>query len=123
MSLRNYETTFVLTPVLSAEQAQTVIDKFRHLLQEKKADIVHEDKIGLKKLAYPIQNKSMGVYHLFEFTATPAIVMALETAYRREETILRFLTITLDKHGVAYNTQKRSGGWEKHSGTKKKTAA
>ncbi len=110
---------FVLTPVLSEEQLQETIDKFRGFLQEKKAEIVHEDKIGLRKLAYPIRHKSTGVYHLFEFKATPDVISALEIEYRREEKIIRFLTFALEKHGVAYNDKKRSGVWDKKTEPKK----
>jgi small subunit ribosomal protein S6 len=123
MELRDYETVFVLTPVLSEEQLQETIDKFRRFLQEKKAEIVHEDKIGLKKLAYPIQRKSTGVYHLFEFKATPDVISALETEYRREEKVIRFLTLALEKHGVEYNDKKRSGVWDTKKEIKKKAAA
>ena len=108
MELSNYETMFVLTPVLSEAQLQETIDKFRSFLKGKKAELVHEDKIGLKKLAYPIQHKATGVYHLFEFKAAPDIISALATEYRRDERVIRFLTLALDKHGVAYNAQQRS---------------
>jgi small subunit ribosomal protein S6 len=123
VELRNYETMFVLTPVLSEEQLQETIDKFKSFLQEKKAEIVHEEKIGLRKLAYPIQRKSTGVYHRFEFKATPDVISALETEYRREEKIIRFLTFVLEKHGVEYNEKKRSGVWDKKAEPKKKEAA
>ncbi len=123
MKLRSYETVFVLTPVLSEEQLQETIDKFRGFLQENKAEIVYEDKIGLKKLAYPIQRKATGVYHLFEFRATPDVISALETEYRREEKVIRFLTLALEKHGVEYNEKKRSGVWDTKEETKKKAVA
>jgi len=123
MQLRNYETVFVLTPVLSEEQLQATIGKFRGFLQENKAEIVHEDKIGLRKLAYPIQRKSTGVYHLFEFRATPDVIGVLETEYRREEKVIRFLTFALEKHGVEYNEKKRSGVWDKKIEPKKQVVA
>jgi small subunit ribosomal protein S6 len=123
MELRNYETVFVITPVLSEEQLQETIGKFRSFLQENKAEIVHEDKIGLKKLAYPIQRKSTGVYHLFEFRATPDVIGRLETEYRREEKVIRFLTFALEKYGVEYNDKKRSGVWDTKKEIKKKVAA
>jgi len=123
MQLKNYETMFVLTPILSEEQLQGIIDKFRKFLQEKNAEIVHEDKIGLKKLSYPIQRKSTGFYHLFEFRATSTVISALETEYRREEKIIRFLTMSLDKHGVEYNEKKRSGIWDQKTEPKKEVAA
>ncbi|XWN34610.1 MAG: 30S ribosomal protein S6 [Roseivirga sp.] len=109
MELKNYETILILTPVLSEEQLEEATHKFRSFLQEKKVTIVHEDKIGLKKLAYPIQHKSTGFYHLFEFKAAPDVISALETEYRRDERIIRFSTFALDKHGVEYNEKKRNG--------------
>ncbi len=109
MDLRNYETVFILTPVLNKEQTEEAITKFRDFLLEKKAEIVHIDPIGLKKLAYPIQHKLTGIYHLIEFKATPDVITALETAYKRDERVIRFLTFALDKHAVDYNDRKRKG--------------
>ena len=123
MEVRNYETMFVLTPVLSDEQLQKTIGKIGDFLREKKAEIIHEDRIGLKKLAYPIQHKSTGVYCLFEFRATSDVVAALETEYRREEKIIRFLTLALERHGVEYNEKKRNGIWDKKEKIKKTEAA
>lgn len=123
MELRNYETTFILTPVLSAEQVQETIDKFRNYLQEKKAEIIHEDKIGLKKLAYPIQHKTTGVYQLFEFKATPDIIKGLETEYKRDERVIRFLTFVLDKHAIDYNAQRKIDAKAKNTESKKEVAA
>jgi small subunit ribosomal protein S6 len=123
MELRNYETVFVTTPVLSEEQLQEVISKFRSFLEEREVEIVHEDRMGLKKLSYSIQRKHTGIYHLFEFRAIPSVISALETEYKREERIIRFLTLSLDKHGVEYNDKKRSGVWSTKKEIKKEVAA
>ncbi|MHB9147641.1 MAG: 30S ribosomal protein S6 [Candidatus Amoebophilus sp.] len=109
MKLKNYETVFVLTPVLTSEQIEGTITKFRNFLLEKEAEIVHEEAIGLKKLAYPIQHKNTGIYHLIEFKAKPEVIATLEIAYKRDENIIRFLTFVLDKDGIEYNEQKRNG--------------
>lgn len=109
MKLRNYETVFVLTPVLTNEQIESTIQKFRNFLLEKGVQIVHEEAIGLKKLAYPIQHKHTGIYHLVEFKASPEVIIDLEIAYRRDENVVRFLTCILDKYGVEYNHKKREG--------------
>ena len=109
MELRNYETVFILTPLLSDVQMQETVEKFRQVLKENGADIIHEENWGLRKLAYPIQKKSTGFYHLIEFKANPAIVDALELAYRRDEKVVRFLTTVLDKHAIAYNERRRNG--------------
>lgn len=123
MKLRNYETVFVLTPVLTSEQIESIIAKFRNFILEKGAQIIHEEAIGLKKLAYPIQHKNTGVYHLIEFKATPDLIHALEIAYKRDENIIRFLTFVLDKHGTEYNEKKRNGTLQSKVEPKKEVVA
>ena len=110
---KNYETVFILTPVLSDQQMKDTVEKFKTVLTDKGAKIVHAENWGLKKLAYPIQNKKTGFYQLIEFTATPETINALETEFRRDETIMRFLTLSLDKYAVEYNEKRKKGSFNK----------
>src|ERR1044071_1817334 len=97
----HYETVFILTPVLSEDQAKEAVGKFRKLVKDFGGTLIHEESWGLRKLAYQIQKKSTGHYHLFEYTAKSGSVVAdLEVAFKRDERVLRFLTVALDKHGV-----------------------
>lgn len=98
----HYETVFIITPVLSAEQAKETVEKFREILKKEKAKIINEEHWGLKKLAYPIQKKSTGFYQLFQFEAEGDLIGKLELAFKRDERIMRFLTVKLDKHAVEY---------------------
>ncbi len=102
-----YETVFILTPVLSNEQMNEAVDKFRKILTDNGAIIVHENNWGLRKLAYPIQKKNTGFYYLVEFKASGELINKLEIEYKRDERVLRFLTVALDKHAIAYNEKKR----------------
>ena len=58
-------------------------------------------------MAYEIQHKKSGFYHLFQFKAPGEILIAFETEFRRDERIMRFLTVTLDKHAVAWAERRR----------------
>ncbi len=109
MQLKNYETVFILTPVLSEQQTKDAVEKFKKLLVDNGAQIVHDDAWGLRKLAYPIQNKQSGYYQIFEFAADPQFIAKLELEYKRDEKVIRFLTTALDKHAVLYNEKKRKG--------------
>jgi small subunit ribosomal protein S6 len=102
-----YETVFILTPVLSQDQMKEAVDKFRKYIAGNGAEIVHENNWGLRKLAYPIQKKNTGFYYLIEFKADAQMVAKLELEYKRDERVMRFLTVALDKHAVAYNAKKR----------------
>ena len=96
-----------MTPVLSDEQMKETVKKFQKLLNDKKAEIIFEDNWGLRKLAYPIKKLSTGFYYLIEFKVEGDVIAELELAFKREERILRFLTVALDKHAVAYSEKKR----------------
>lgn len=119
---KHYETVFILTPVLSDDQAKEAAKKFEKILTDLGAKINHKENWGLKKLAYPIQKKTTGFYHLIEFTGEgQEIINTLEVTYKRDERILRFLTVALDKHAVAYAEKRR--GKVSESKTKKKESA
>ncbi|RVU00100.1 30S ribosomal protein S6 [Mucilaginibacter limnophilus] len=109
--MQQYETVVVLTPLLSEDVAKEAIAKFTKILTDGGAEIVQEDNWGLKKLAYPIQKKTTGYYHLTEYRAPGDLINKLEVEFRRDERVLRFLTIALDKHAIAYNEKKRSGAF------------
>ncbi|MBR6282963.1 MAG: 30S ribosomal protein S6 [Muribaculaceae bacterium] len=106
--MNHYETVFILTPVLSDAQMKEAVEKFKTVLTDGGATIVNEENWGLRKLAYNIQKKSTGFYTLIEFDAEPTIVSKLETAYRRDERVLRFLTFHLDKFAAEYAAKRRS---------------
>ncbi|MEO9869521.1 30S ribosomal protein S6 [Ekhidna sp.] len=120
---KNYETVFILTPVLSEAQMKDTVGKFKKVLTDNGAEIVNEENWGLRKLAYPIQHKTTGFYHLFEFRSEPELIAKLETEYRREEAVMRFLTTVLDKHAVVYNERRKKGEFNKKKETKKEAAA
>ena len=96
--MNQYETVFILTPVLSDDQTKETVAKFKKVLTDNGAEIVNEEAWGLKKMAYAIQKKSTGFYFLVEFKAEPTVIKTLETAYRRDEKVLRFQTVKLDKY-------------------------
>ena len=106
--MNRYETVFILTPVLSDDQAKEAVAKFKKLLKDLGAKIIHEESWGLRKLQYPIQKKSTGFYHLFEFESNGIAVAELEIAFKRDERVLRFLTVRLDKYGIAYSEKRKS---------------
>ena len=119
MNLKNYETVFILTPVLSDAQMKDTAEKFKKVLTDHGAEIVHGESWGLKKLAYPIGQKTTGFYHLIEFSSEPTVVESLELEYRRDEKVLRFLTTALNKDSLEYNVKRRSGAFNKKEEPKK----
>ena len=106
--MNRYETVFILTPVLSDEQMKEAVGKFSGVLEENGGKIVNVEEWGLKKLAYPIQKKSTGFYCLVEFEGEPTIVKKLDTAFRRDERVIRFFIFRLDKYAAEYAEKRRA---------------
>ena len=105
--MNNYEAVFILTPVLSEPQMKEAVEKFTSLLKDQGAEIVNEENWGLRKLAYPIDKKSTGFYNLVEFKANPDTIEKLEINFRRDERVIRFLTVKQDKFAFEYAEKRR----------------
>ena len=106
--MNQYETVFILTPVLSDEQMKETVAKFKKVLTDNGAEVLNEETWGLKKMAYAIDKKSTGFYCLLEFKAEPTVINKLEVAYRREEKVIRFMTVKLDKYAVEDAEKRRN---------------
>ncbi len=105
--MNQYETVFILNPVLSDTQIKETVKKFEDFLTSKGAEFVAKEDWGLKKLAYPIQNKKSGFYHLFEFKVAGEAIEPFELEFRRDERVMRYLTVKLDKHAIAWAEKRR----------------
>jgi len=80
------------------------------MLVKEGGQIVHVEEMGLRQLAYTISKRSSGIYYCIEFAIPEgSMIPRLELALRRDERIMRFLTVRLDKYGVKYNDDKRQG--------------
>jgi len=106
--MKQYETVFIATPVLSEEQMKEAVAKYTGFITKNGGEIVYEEDWGIKQLAYPIQHKTSGFYYLIEFKAEPSLIAALEVQYHRDERILRYLTVSLDKDAAAYAEKRRA---------------
>ena len=106
--MNQYETVFIMTPVLSDQQMKEAVEKFKGILTANGAEIINEEEWGLKTLAYPIQKKSTGFYQLLEFKGEPAALAKLETAFRRDERVIRYLTVKLEKYAAEYAAKRRN---------------
>ena len=109
MFQNQYETVFIITPVLSETQIKETVEKFKKTLTDSGAEIVHEEHWGLRKLAYTIQHKNTGYYQLVQFKAEPTMVATLETEYKRDERVMRYLTTKLDKYAIDYSERRSKG--------------
>lgn len=106
--MNNYETVFILTPVLSEDQAKEAVKKFEGEIKTFGGKLKHSESWGLKKLAYPIQKKTTGFYFLLDFEGEGDIIAQLEVSMKRDERVMRFLTVKMDKHHMAWAEKRRA---------------
>lgn len=106
--MNQYETVFIMTPVLSDQQMKETVEKFKGILTAAGAEIINEENWGLKKMAYPIQKKSTGFYQLLEFKAEPTVIEKLEVGFRRDERVIRHLVVKLEKYAALYAEKRRN---------------
>ena len=106
--MNQYETVFILTPVLSDVQMKEAADKVKSSLEALGAEIINTEDWGLKTLAYPIQKKTSGFYQMIEFKAEPTVIAKIELQMRRDERIIRFLTVKNEKYAAAYAEKRRN---------------
>lgn len=102
-----YETVFILTPVLSDAQVKEAVTAVHDFLKKNGAKVKHSEDWGLKKLAYPIQKKSTGFYQLVEYEAQGDFISKFELEMKRDERIMRFLSVKMNKHHIDFAEKRR----------------
>ncbi len=106
--MNTYETVFILNPVLSAEQVGETVKKFKSIIDAQGGKVSHTEDWGLRKLAYPIEKKKSGFYQMLEFDMPGEGIRNLEVELKRDERVMRFLSVALDKYAKEY-AEKRKG--------------
>ena len=99
----------IFTPVLSAEEFKVATKNLKKFVTDNEGEIVGEDTWGLRSFAYPIDKKTTGLYYIMEYKAASTLNAKFTIQMNRDESIMRFMITSLDKHAVAYNARKRSG--------------
>ena len=105
--MTTYETVFIMNPVLSEDQVKETVKKFVDHIKANKGKITNEENWGLKKLKYPIQKKKTGFYYLIEFEADGQVINDFEVEFKRDERVIRWQTVKLEKFALAYADRRK----------------
>jgi len=104
--MNNYETLYVLKPTLTDEETAANIAKIEEILVKNGAEILATNKMGMRRLAYPVEKNERGVYTIVYFKAEGTIVNELERNLKFNEEVIKYLT-------VKYSKQKEVAQFEK----------
>ncbi len=107
-NMNNYETVFIMNPVLSEDQIKETVNKFVSFIKTHKGTVNHEENWGLKKLKYTIQKKKTGFYYLLDFVSEGKLINDLEVEFKRDERVIRWQTVKLDKFALEYSIKRRN---------------
>ena len=111
---KNYETVFIINPVLSEKQIEDTVKKYTKKINSYKVKFICNESLGFKDLTYPINNKNSGFYHLFQYESdNKEMIKMLETEMKRDRSILRYLTVSLCKDGIEFNARRAKGEFKK----------
>lgn len=94
--MRNYETTFILSPVLDDSGTEQQLSKIEATIVREGGSIKEWDKWGKRRMAFPIKRQSDGYYAFLRFEAAPDIIERISETFKIDENILRHMHIALD---------------------------
>ena len=106
--MTTYETVFIMNPVLSEDQVKETVKKFVDHIKANKGTVTQEENWGLKKLKYAIQKKKTGFYYLVEFQADGKTINDYEVEFKRDERVIRWQTVRLDKFAAEYAVRRKN---------------
>lgn len=94
--MQGYESIFILDPDVTDEQQTALIDKFKGLIDANGGKVVHHAVWGRRKLAYEVRKRDYGIYHLFYLDRTAPALQALESQFRLDDSVLKWMSVTVD---------------------------
>ncbi len=103
--MRVYETTFIVNPQTDDATIDEQVAAVSDLIGRHGGKVLHEDRMGTRRLAYPIKKLTQGYYHTFIFQANETFLPELDKYYQFNEAYLRHLTIKFE--GDPETLQKR----------------
>jgi len=98
----HYESVVILNAALEDNQIDSTLKRIEEIISSNGGEISDVEKLGRKRLAYPIQKSKSGFYLIYRFIAPKDLIKKIERFYRLDDTIIRYLTIRLDNKDLEH---------------------
>lgn len=95
--MNTYESIFIINPNVSDEETAGIIKKMQDVVEKQGGEMLKFEDWGKKKLAYEVNKHKRGHYAFFQFKAAPAAISELERTYKLTDSVVKFLTVKLEK--------------------------
>jgi small subunit ribosomal protein S6 len=98
MTMRRYETVFVVRPDLGETETKEVAHRLETVVAKEEGTMVKKEEWGIRKLAYDVNHFSKGYYFLFDYVGPARLTNELERYMKISENVLKFLTVKKADH-------------------------
>lgn len=96
-ALGHYETTIITNSAITDENLGRLRERLTQIVLAHNGKVVCQEDWGRRKLAYPIKKEGRGQFTYMVFSGDAGVVPELERNLRIHESVLRFLTVRMDK--------------------------
>jgi small subunit ribosomal protein S6 len=107
MLMTEYETTVVVRPDISGDVIESTLDRVREAVKKSGGKLVALNHWGKKKLAYPIEKHTRGIYVQAHYLGQGGLVAEIERNLRISESVLRYLTVKIGSEVPAEERQEK----------------
>lgn len=105
--MRTYEALYIINPTLEDDAIQTIVNEVEALVTNQGGAIVRSEIWGRRKLAYIVKKHTDGCFVLLRFTANPEFVQKIETYFKLNESILRFMVVHFDEQTLKLEAEQQ----------------
>ena len=95
--MQTYETVFITLPTLTEDDERVTVETMAQIVTDGGGSIVCSERMGRRRLAYPIRKFEDGVYTRFLYDSIADVPRELERRFRLSDNVLRYLTVTLER--------------------------
>ena len=96
-AVQTYETIFIARPTLTEDEEQSTVEVFQQIVTEGGGSLIDTDRMGRRRLAYPIHKHNDGIYVRVLYDSEAAVPKELERRMRLSDDVLRALTVKLER--------------------------
>jgi small subunit ribosomal protein S6 len=96
----DYEILLLFDAELPEERQNEIITRTRELIERGEGTFGSHDVWGRRRLAYEIDHKAEGIYHLLTFQTEPATLDEISRVLKITDGVLRHLAVKRSKPGA-----------------------
>jgi len=94
--IRTYETVFITLPTMTDEEERAAVDAFAAVVSEGGGTFAANDRMGRRRLAYPIKKLEDGVYTRFLYDSDANVPKELDRRLRISDKVIRHMTVCME---------------------------